>query len=163
MSARASRVLVDSEERIALARPVVDGSEAGARHLGDRYWDELARSTRGLVRARRRADGVDVRLGRLVTLLRFGPPETTSTDEETASRYPITGGVLAARPGGTLAIVQRSTPSLELAVAVHGYAARLGPEGPGRRLRGTLYARFQLRAHRVVSRRFLERATRGWP
>lgn len=158
-----TRVVVDSEERIALARPVVDRSEEGARLLGDRYWEELGRSTKGVVRAHRRADGVDVRLGPLVTLLRFGPREITSTDEETASRYPIAGGWLAARPGGMLAIVQRSLPSLEVAVRVEGYSARLGPEGPGRHLRGRLYAQVQLRAHRAVSRRFLDRAARGWP
>jgi hypothetical protein len=47
-------------------------------------------------------------------------------------------------------------PELELAVA--GYFPRLGGSSRQRSLRRALYSALQERAHRAISRRFLERA-----
>jgi hypothetical protein len=43
---------VESEQRVRLLRPVVDGSVDGAQRLGSAYWREVERFTFGLVRSR---------------------------------------------------------------------------------------------------------------
>lgn len=147
---------VESRQWITLARPVVASDGAGARELGRRYLAEIAAVTHGLVRARNRPDGVTLVLAGLVTLLRFGPPEVDVDAARVACRFPILGGLLAARPGGSLLVAQRSggDPALELAVS--GYFPRL--VGLRRRsLRRLVYAAVQAPAHRAISRRFLER------
>ena len=89
------------EQRIDLPRPVVETSERGARTLAQAYWEEIARLTRGLVRAEQTAAGVEVALGRAIPLLRFGPPETRADPDVVECRFPIAGGLLARRSGGS--------------------------------------------------------------
>ena len=68
---------VESEQRVRLVRPVVDGSVDGAQRLGSAYWREVERFTFGLVRSRQGVDGVELRLlGRRPLLLAFGQPVT---------------------------------------------------------------------------------------
>ena len=49
---------VESEQRVRLVRPVVDGSVDGAQRLGSAYWREVERFTFGLVRVRQGLHGV---------------------------------------------------------------------------------------------------------
>jgi hypothetical protein len=149
----------DSVEHVDLLRPLVDPSTHGALELARLYWEELERSTGGLVRARGDGAGVRLVLGRTLTLLRFGEPELTVEGHDVGCRYPILGGALASRPGGSLAITQRGEASPRLEVAVEGYRPALA--GRGARLhRGLFYRALQAPLHRSVSRRFLERAER---
>ena len=82
---------LDSVERMDLPRRLVPAAE-GARALGEWYWEELERSSRGLIRARAENGGLRVVLGRAVTLLRFGPPDLAVEGENVECRYPIVGG-----------------------------------------------------------------------
>lgn len=149
---------VESRQWIELRRPLVSADEAGARELGRRYLDEIGDFTHGLVRSRRGHGSTSLVLAGGTTLLRFGPAEVEVGGDRVECRYPIVGGLLAARAGGTLVVAQRtsSPPSLELAVV--GYFPRLGASRRQRSLRRTVYGSVQARAHRAISRAFLEGA-----
>lgn len=67
---------IDSEQRVALQRPVVDGP----------------------VEPRL--------LGRAPVLLRFGPPSLEASNAHVTCSYPIVGGLLTGRAGGELAFEQ---------------------------------------------------------
>lgn len=43
---------VESVQRTAFPRPVVERSAAGARRLGELYWREVERATHGVIRTR---------------------------------------------------------------------------------------------------------------
>lgn len=149
-----------SEQRVALARPAVATTDDGARQLGRRYWAEIARCTLGLVRPREGERGVRLVLAGLVTLFRFGPAETRVGEAEVACTFRIEGGLLAARPGGSVTVVQRAKPRPELALVVAGYSPRLAT-GSSRSVRRLFYTRVQAPLHDAVSRRFLARAAGG--
>jgi hypothetical protein len=149
---------IESRQWIGLARGFVTADEEGARQLGRRYLDEVRRATHGLVRPRSHASEVSLVMARTVPLLRFGQPEFAVGAERVECRYPIRGGLLAARPGGSLVIAQQVADHPELELAVAGYFPRLGGSSRRRSLRRALYAAVQARAHRAISRRFLERA-----
>lgn len=148
---------VESRQRIALERSLVPSDAAGAEELGRRYLAEIGPFTRGLVTARRVPTGTALVLARAVPLLRFGAATTEVEDGAVACRFQITGGLLAARAGGSLRIAQRSAPP-QLELAVLGYLPRLGASRRRRSLRRLLYTSVQARAHRAISRRFLEGA-----
>ena len=147
---------VESRQWITLPRQLVAPDERGARDLGRRYLAEVARYSHGLVRPRPERDGVALVLAGVVTLLRFGFPELGHDDGNVECRYPIRGGLLVARPGGSLLVAQH--PGVELELFVAGYFPRLGGSLRRRSLRRTLYTALQARAHRAVGRRFLEGA-----
>ena len=149
---------VESRQWISLARRLVADDDTGARELGRRYLTEVARFSHGLVRPRRELDGVALVLVRIVPLLRFGPPALGHDNGSVECRYPIRGGLLVARPGGSLVVSQH--PGVELELLVAGYFPRLGGSARRRSLRRALYTAIQARAHRAVGRRFLERAAR---
>lgn len=155
MTTAARGDLDSADQRIALTRPIVECSDAGADELAELYWRELTGFTKGLVRARRRGGETALRLAGIVTLLRFGPRRTTVEPGRVACRLPILGGVLAAQPGGELVIAQDDA---ELRLAVHGYAPSLVTSGPVGRL---LYGQLQRRIHAAAADRFLERAALG--
>jgi hypothetical protein len=72
---------VESEQRVRLLRPVVDGSVHGAQRLGSAYWREVERFTFGLLRPRQGLHGVELRLlGRRPLVLAFGQPVLTLTE-----------------------------------------------------------------------------------
>lgn len=144
------------EQRIDLSSPVVEASDRGAEALAEAYWDEIRRLTVGLVRARRADGGVELALGRAIPLLRFGPPVTTVSDGSVECRFPIVGGVLAKRSGGSLSLCQIDAPSPALAVVVQDYAPRLD-SGRQRGLRTFTYHEVQERIHSLIGRRYLER------
>ena len=135
---------VESEQRVALARPVVEFSAAGAERLGRAYWPEVRRLTGSLVRARDRDGAVELRLlGRGPVLLRFGRPTFEATDTRAACSYPIAGGVLTRHAGGEISFEQ-TTGSLRS--TIRGFFPRLA-----------FYDQLQARAHVAVSRRYFRR------
>jgi len=149
---------IDSDERVTVLRPVVEQSVDGARSLGDRYWLEVRRASRGLLRARRTADGLELRLlGRGPAVLRFGRPETALGEGEVSCRYPILGGLLARRPGGTISLSQTAGDEPQLRAAVTGFVPRLGLRPGLPDWSGALYDRLQRRAHVAISRRYFRR------
>lgn len=136
-----------SRQRAVLAAGAVPASEAGARELGAAYWRAVSRSTFGLVRPRWDGRGGELRLLRLVPLLRFGPPDLHAGGDSVSFRCAIRGGLLAARDGGVVALEQRRLPDgVELLAVVEGYRPRL-PQ--------LVHRRVQRPFHVVVSRRWL--------
>lgn len=119
---------VHAEDRVQA--PIEPAQEC----LREAFFQNIDRLTLGLVAGRRWR----LQLGP-VTLLAFGEP---ALDGRSWS-WPITGGVLAARPGGKLTYGWREG---ELIGAVDGYLPRLP------RL---LYWALQAPLHRLVTRRFL--------
>ncbi len=139
---------VQFEQRVSATRPLVDLTERGALALGARYWEEVEISTRGLVRARRHADGIELRLlGRWV-LLRFGPPRSMVDSSGVLIRYPIVGGRLARSPGGSITFAQIAAPAIEMRATIDGFHPRLS---------APLYRHVQQRVHTSVSRRYFTR------
>ena len=106
----------------------------GDQALRDGFWEFAGRAGAGVIRASPGA----LRLGP-VPLLRFGPAEKTGS----GWRWPITGGVLARRPGGLLSFEWRDG---ELEGAVEGYRPALP---------AALYRVTQLPVHHLVTRLFL--------
>ena len=150
---------VESEQRVRLLRPVVDGSVDGAQRLGSAYWREVERFTFGLVRVRQGLHGVQLQLlGRRPLLLAFGQPVKTLTEGSLRSCYPITGGLLAHQPGGEIVFAQDQVGDrLWLRSTITGFfpalAARPGePDWPR-----ALYSQVQRRIHLAISRRYFSR------
>ncbi len=102
--------------------------------LRDAYFADVRRLTLGLVRGERWR----LRLGPL-TILAFGEP----TFDGAGWSWPITGGLLARRPGGSLRYAWQDG---QLVSAVDGYLPRLP---------APLYRLGQVPVHRWVTRRFL--------
>lgn len=147
---------VTSEQRLAIARPVVASTPGGARLLGCVYWEEVERFTRGLVRSRVYPTGVELRLlGAL--LLRFGPPEVRAAAGAVVCRYAILGGALARAPGGAISFAQQGGARPELRSTISGFLPRLAAR-PGRPWwTGALYEQVQVRLHGAVGRRYFAR------
>ena len=68
-----------SRQRVLVAEPAVEASEAGARTLGVTYWQAVDRFTRGVVRASWTGGGGKLKLLGGATLLTFGQPSSRST------------------------------------------------------------------------------------
>jgi hypothetical protein len=119
---------VGSAEWIALSRPVVDPTDEGARELGRRYWAEAPRLTHGLVRVRVEEGHIELVAVGGVTLFRFGAPYFRAEPDHVECMFPIVGGLLVGRSGGSLAIVQRGLPP-HLGLVVTGYQPRLASQG----------------------------------
>ena len=145
-----------SVQTVALSALVVSPSEEAGLTLADAYWAEIRRRTGGLVRVRRRATGIELRLARL-TLFRFGGPRTVLADGLVECSFPITGGLLAKEQGGFLTFVQRSAPHPELEVSVRDYVPFFSSSRKRRSLRGFLYRVVQERAHAAISHGYLAR------
>jgi hypothetical protein len=159
-SGRSPAGAVTSEQRVALAGPVVAPTADGARVLGRVYWEEVERFTRGLVCSRVHPAGVELRLLGRASLLRFGPPEVRTGDEVVVCRYAILGGALARAPGGAISFAQRGGQCPELRSTISGFLPRLAAR-PGRpSWTGALYEQVQVRLHGVVGRRYVARLVR---
>jgi hypothetical protein len=149
MRARSDDGAFESDERVRVAGPVVDFSERGARVLADRYWLEVSRASRGVVRRRDTSRGLELRLlGRGPCLLSFGPAMSTSDADEVGCRYPIAGGLLTRRAGGELSLSQTGSQPAELRAAVRAFVPRWS---------GPWYERVQLRFHVAIGRRYVKR------
>lgn len=147
----------ESRQRVLVAEPAVEVSEAGARMLGITYWQAVDRFTRGGVRASWTGDGGELRLLGGATLLIFAPAELTFDGELVACRYAIEGGLLALRAGGSVTLAQRPEGNQhELSVTVEGYLPRLAARAGAPAWTGILYAKGQSPFHAAVSRRYFE-------
>ena len=142
-----------TEQCVRASRPVVPFTEDGARMLGHRYWVEVTRASRGVVRCTETKELVELTaLGVRPALLRFGGAEVTVESDAVSCVYRIRGGLLSLGEGGTLCVSQIGREPLELRVLVDGFLARLGG--------GALYG-LQRRAHLAVSRRFIRQLLLG--
>lgn len=141
---------VESEERADAPHPIVEASVEGGRELASAYWREVERTTRGLVRVRHAPEGSSLRaLG--TSLIRFGPPRIQAAENRVTCRYPIEGGLLARRPGGSITFSQDGSV---LSSAISGFHPRLATVP-------VLYGLIQARIHAAVSRRYFARLVRG--
>jgi hypothetical protein len=133
---------IESDERVNASRAVVPATEAGARLLGERYWLTVRRASFGLVRLRPTRDGSVLRLAG-APLLRFAPTELAAGANGVRCSFPIRGGLLARRAGGSLVLSQSN--GSEVRAALTGFVPRLGMRP---------YDRIQRRIHVAISRRF---------
>jgi hypothetical protein len=85
-----------------------------------------------------------------VTLLEFGLPRIEAAGDRVTCRYPIEGGVLARRPGGSISFAQDGRV---LTSSISGFLPRLGLIPP-------VYSHVQARIHAAVSRRYFARIVR---
>jgi hypothetical protein len=143
--------VVHSDERVRAKCLVVARTRAGALRLGDRYWSEVGRASRGSLRRCDSACGVELRLFAFgPSLLCFGPPEVDVSADGVSCRYPICGGLLARRPGGAITLSQcGAEEEPELRATVTAYVPRLALP--------LLYDRLQHRLHVRISRRYFRR------
>jgi hypothetical protein len=147
----------ESRQRVIVAEPAVEVSEAGARTLGITYWQAVDHVTRGGVRANWTGDGGKLKLLGGTTLLTFGPAELSFDGGFVSCRYSIEGGLLALRAGGSVTLAQRSQgDQQELSVMVEGYLPRLAARTGAPAWTGILYAKGQSPFHAAVSRRYFE-------
>jgi hypothetical protein len=145
---------VNSAESVEVSRPVVEASADGARRLAAVYWSEVQAATAGLIRVRGRRSGVELRvLGRGPALIRLGRGSFTVADGSVTCTYPIAGGLLVRRAGGSLSFEQLGAGPVTLRSTLEEYVPRL-------RAAGVLYARTQARLHARVSRRYFARLRR---
>ena len=149
---------VESQQGVVLAGPVVEFSAAGAERLGDAYWREVERVTRGLVRARERNGALELRLfGHGPALLRFGRPTLQATDGLARCSYPIEGGLLAQRPAGEIVLAQVGGSPLAVRSTIRGFYPSLAARQGERDWTGALYSQVQSRVHVAISRRYFAR------
>jgi len=134
---------IESEQRIALSRPVVEFSTAGAERLGRSYWREVRRTTGSLVRPRERGGSLELRLLGGPVLLRFDRPTLEAGQTRAFCSYPIAGGLLARRAAGELSFEQTADT---LRSTIRGFFPRVGN-----------YDGLQGRMHVAVSRRYFRR------
>jgi hypothetical protein len=147
----------DSRQRVLVAEPVVEASEAGARTLGITYWQAVDRVTRGGVRASWTGEGGQLKLLGAAALLSFGPPQLSFDGGLVSCRYAIEGGLLALRAGGSVTLAQRPEgDQQELSVTVEGYLPRLAARTGAPAWTGMLYAKGQTPFHAAVSRSYFE-------
>jgi hypothetical protein len=151
---RGDNGVVYSDERVRAKHAVVAPTPEGALLLGHRYWSEVGRASRGSLRVREAARGVELRLLAFgPTLLRFGLPEVDVGANGVSCRYPIRGGLLARRPGGAIALSQSRADEPELRATVTAFVPRLALP--------LLYDRLQHRLHVRISRRYFRRLIAG--
>jgi hypothetical protein len=153
---------VESRQRVLVAQPVVEASEAGARTLGVSYWRTIDRFTRGGVRATWHGAGGRLRLLGGPTLLTFGPEELAFAANDVSCRHEIRGGVLALEAGGAVTLAQRAQgDGFELSVTVEEYLPRLAARVGAPRWTGALYIKGQSPFHTAVSRRYFDLLVRS--
>ena len=152
----------ESRQRVLVAEASVESSDSGARWLGVTYWQAVAGFTRGVVRATWSAGGGRLRLFGGANLLAFGVPAIAIDAEAVSCRYPIQGGMLALRPGGSVTLAQRAVRGeYELTVTVEEYLPRLAARVGAPWWTGALYAKGQSPFHAAVSRRYFELLVQG--
>jgi len=151
----------ESVQQIKFPAPVVERSEAGARRLGELYWQEVERSTFGLIRTRTDAGSLEVRLlGMKPALLRFGQPTHDVGATSVSCLYPIRGGLLARTPAGSISFTQTGSGAVEVRSAITGFFPRLASRRQWRRWQGLLYPQIQARLHVALGRRYFARLWR---
>jgi hypothetical protein len=148
----------ESTQRAVATRPVADRSAKGAAALGEAYWRAVAQTTGGFVGRRESEAGSELRLGRRgwgPVLLRFGPPRYDVTATGISAAYPITGGLLARRPSGSLTLsMEARDGEVELRSAIAGYFPTLAARPGAPAWTGEVYNQVQARLHARVSRSY---------
>jgi len=148
----------ESVQRIEFPMPVVERSAAGATRLGDLYWREVERWSLGLIRARATAGVVQIRfLGVGPALLRFGLPEHAVTSSSVSCVFPISGGLLARAPAGSISFTQTGLGAVEVRSAISGFFPRLAARRRRKHWNGLLYPHVQARLHVALGRRYFAR------
>ena len=126
--------------------------------LGAGYWNHLTRLFAGVLRARHDSSGVVILVGfEPLVLMRFGAPRHELRAERATVRWPIAGGLLVARAGGSLEIAAEPRDGavageavLHVRVVVDGYRPTVA-----RRLGEWLYLATQARVHVWVTHGYL--------
>ena len=144
---------MESKQQVWVAQPVVETSESGARELGLRYWQEVRRTTRGLVRVRISSSGVQIRVaGHGPAVLRFAPAQVSVDADAVTCVYAITGGLLSREPTGTITFSQRRLADrVLLESAIAGFHPTLAARPGAPDWTGELYKRVQARIHVGIS------------
>jgi hypothetical protein len=146
---------IESDERVLALHHVVAMTDDGARELGERYWQQVRRSSFGLLRLEPTPLGSELRLRPTgVRLLRFDPLQVSCDPEGVTCCYPIRGGLLARQAAGALVLSHSNDERPELRAAVTGFRPRFGPRPGYPGWTGWLYERCQRRIHVAISRRF---------
>ena len=155
----------ESTQRAIGSGPAADRSPVGAAALGAAYWRAVAQTTAGLVGRRESDAGSELRLGRRgPVLLRFGPPRYDVTATGVSAAYPITGGLLARRPSGSLTLsMEDRDGEVELRSAIVGYYPTLAARPGAPAWTGEVYNQVQARLHARVSRSYFRHVARGAP
>ena len=155
----------ESTQRAIVTGPAADRSSEGAAALGAAYWRAVAQTTAGLVGRRESDAGSELRLGRRgPVLLRFGPPRYDVTATGASAAYPITGGLLARRPSGSLTLsMEDRDGEVELRSAIAGYYPTLAARPGAPAWTGEVYNQVQARLHARVSRCYFRHVARGVP
>jgi hypothetical protein len=155
----------ESTQRAVVTGPAVDRSAEGAAALGAAYWRAVARTTGGLVGRRESDAGFELQLGRGgPALLRFGPPLYDVTATGVSAAFPITGGLLARRPSGSLTLsMEARDGEVELRSAIAGYYPTLAARPGAPAWTGEIYNQIQARLHARVSRSYFVQLARGVP
>src|SRR4051794_35753214 len=170
---------IESQQRVDLARPVVEFSTAGAERLGHSYWREVRRLTGSLVLARERGGTLELRLLGGAVLLRFGRPTIEGRQTPAFFSFPIAGGLPSPPAARGLSLLRLDRPTIEASEtrAFCSYpiaggllsrraAGELSFEQTGGALTSTVrgffprvahYDRLQGRAHVAISRRYFRR------
>jgi len=155
----------ESTQRAVVTGPAADRSREGAAALGAAYWRAVAQTTARLIGRHESEAGSELRLGRRgPVLLRFGPPRYDLTETGISAAYPITGGLLARRPSGSLTLsMEARDGEVELRSAIAGYYPTLAARPGAPAWTGELYNQVQARLHARVSRRYFRHLARGAP
>ena len=147
---------VESEQRVRLLRPVVDGSVDGAQRLGSAYWREVERFTFGLVRSRQASTGWGCGCsgGGRSCWPSAGLSQTLPRDRcAAATRSPV-----ACSP--TNPVARSSSPQdqagdrLWLRSTITGFFPALAARPGQPDWTGALYSQVQRRIHLAISRRY---------
>jgi hypothetical protein len=158
---RAADGAVESQQHVFPPDRVVEADDAGALRLGRIYWQEVEGFTRGIVRTVETAEGMELRVaGGGPAVLRFGRPTLRAQGATVSATYPILGGMLARRPGGTISFAQSEEPRVELASAIEGFFPTLAARPGAPAWTGELYRQVQARIHVRISRRYFGRLIR---
>lgn len=155
----------ESTQRAVVTGPAADRSAEGAAALSAAYWRAVAQTTGGLVGRRKSDAGSELRLGRRgPVLLRFGSPRYDVTATGVSAAYPITGGLLARRPSGSLTLsMEDRDGGIELRSTIAGYYPTLAARPGAPAWTGELYNQVQARLHARVSRSYFRYLAGGTP
>jgi hypothetical protein len=150
---------VESGQRVLLDRAVVEFNQGGAESLGRAYWDEVQRSTLGLVRIQKRGQALDLCVfGCGPRLLSFGVAAVEVALSRVSCRYSVSGGLLARKLEDEISFTQSAAGQIELRSAIRDFFPSLAARAGEPWWTGALYNVVQSRIHVWISRRYFARS-----